>query len=242
MFGSLSKFLTAASTQSVASSLAVHGAVFLVASWLVLEAAPPIPRLPGEPVTISVEMTDEVVEDTSVTVLPTRPVAPPVIVSRDYAIIEEVRYEITPTREPEPTPLTETDMQPVDTPPVARPHEVKLAEMPTDADVAMQAHQRRVRPRSVMGHHDQAPVFSDNTPPIYPAEALRSGWEGTVVLKVSIAASGEVTEVRVHRSSGHRVLDAAAANAVARWQGTPRRRHGTAIDSVEIWPFVFRLR
>lgn len=41
----------------------------------------------------------------------------------------------------------------------------------------------------------------------YPLAARDNGWEGDVVVRLEIAASGELAEVKVKRGSGHSVLD-----------------------------------
>ncbi|HUQ73735.1 MAG TPA: TonB family protein [Burkholderiales bacterium] len=41
----------------------------------------------------------------------------------------------------------------------------------------------------------------------YPLRARDSGWEGDVVVRLEIAASGELAEVKVKRGSGYAVLD-----------------------------------
>lgn len=41
----------------------------------------------------------------------------------------------------------------------------------------------------------------------YPLPARDNGWEGDVIVHLEIAASGELAEVKVKRSSGHPVLD-----------------------------------
>lgn len=48
----------------------------------------------------------------------------------------------------------------------------------------------------------------------YPRDALRQGLSGTLILTVSIGRNGEVREVLIHTSSGKRVLDNAAVQAV----------------------------
>ena len=48
----------------------------------------------------------------------------------------------------------------------------------------------------------------------YPSAARLNGWEGKVVLRAVIRADGHLSEVKVHRSSGHEVLDNAAIEAV----------------------------
>jgi protein TonB len=48
----------------------------------------------------------------------------------------------------------------------------------------------------------------------YPSAARLNGWEGKVVLRAVIRADGHLSEVKVHRSSGHEVLDNAAMEAI----------------------------
>lgn len=50
----------------------------------------------------------------------------------------------------------------------------------------------------------------------YPSTARLNGWEGKVVLKVSIRQDGQLKEVEVVKSSGHESLDQAAIEAVRR--------------------------
>ena len=88
---------------------------------------------------------------------------------------------------------------------------------------------------------DTAADFSQNLPPTYPPEAVRKRLEGVVMLELSIATSGEVRRVELLRSSGHRILDEAAMNAVGLWKGAPATRFGRAVESVERLPIRFRL-
>ena len=48
----------------------------------------------------------------------------------------------------------------------------------------------------------------------YPSAARLNGWEGKVVLRAVIRADGHLSEVKVHRSSGHESLDNAAMEAL----------------------------
>lgn len=50
----------------------------------------------------------------------------------------------------------------------------------------------------------------------YPSTARLNGWEGKVVLKVSIRKDGQLKDVEVVKSSGHESLDQAAIEAVRR--------------------------
>jgi protein TonB len=71
--------------------------------------------------------------------------------------------------------------------------------------------------------------------------ARRLRLEGTVVLRVVVAADGRPTSVSVLQSSGHEVLDTSALETVrTRWRFVPARRNGIAIeDSVQV-PIRFR--
>ena len=50
----------------------------------------------------------------------------------------------------------------------------------------------------------------------YPSTARLNGWEGKVVLKVSIRHDGQLKDVEVVKSSSHESLDQAAMEAVRR--------------------------
>jgi protein TonB len=84
-------------------------------------------------------------------------------------------------------------------------------------------------------------AYLRNPPPRYPAEARRNGVEGTVMLRVWVAADGAATRVEIDRSSGHRALDDAALGAVKKWRFVPARRGDEAIEGLVTVPLVFRL-
>jgi len=80
-----------------------------------------------------------------------------------------------------------------------------------------------------------------NRIPRYPEDARERGWEGVVVLNVSVGADGRADSVRVSRGSGHAVLDHAAADAVRRWRFEPARRAGMPVAAAVDVPIRFRL-
>jgi len=97
-------------------------------------------------------------------------------------------------------------------------------------------------PQVTLGTDEASPVsFANNAPPRYPELARRNAWEGTVLLELTVAATGAVLEVRVIESSGHAVLDAAAVTAIRQWKGQPARRHGQPMATQERLPVRFRL-
>ncbi len=57
--------------------------------------------------------------------------------------------------------------------------------------------------------------------PRYPADALRSGTSGEVLVELTVGTDGSVTEARVLRANPPRVFDREALNAVRRWRFEP---------------------
>lgn len=78
-------------------------------------------------------------------------------------------------------------------------------------------------------------------PPAYPDRARRDELEGTVALKLVVSPTGQVEEVLLLRSSGHRILDDAARRAVWGWQLYPAERDGTPVAGWAEVEIPFRL-
>lgn len=85
------------------------------------------------------------------------------------------------------------------------------------------------------------PSPSRNPPPAYPRIARQRGWEGEVLLKLSVSSEGQVEQVAIVRSSGHAVLDRAAVRAVRRWLFRPAHRDEVAVASEVVQPVRFTL-
>lgn len=78
--------------------------------------------------------------------------------------------------------------------------------------------------------------------PSYPLIAKKSGWKGTVLVRVTVEKNGRASQVDVSRSSGHKVLDDAALKAVKRWTFRPARDGNIPIRSVVVIPLKFSLK
>jgi periplasmic protein TonB len=85
-------------------------------------------------------------------------------------------------------------------------------------------------------------AYLNNPPPEYPRVSQRRREEGTVLLRVAVAADGRPVSWSVEQSSGHERLDAAALAAVEGWRFEPARRGTRPVAASVIVPMEFRLR
>jgi len=77
---------------------------------------------------------------------------------------------------------------------------------------------------------------------IYPPLALRQGYQGQVMVTVSIQADGEITDVTVAHSSGYRILDLAAVKSVQAIHRAPQLRQWLRGQTISInVPVIYRL-
>jgi TonB family protein len=76
--------------------------------------------------------------------------------------------------------------------------------------------------------------------PVYPRESLQAGDEGTVLLELSITASGTVEEARILWSGCQR-LDKAALTAVRKWRYEQVRLNGKPLSFKVMTEVPFKL-
>lgn len=86
------------------------------------------------------------------------------------------------------------------------------------------------------------PRYINNPKPKYPSEARRRGYEGEVVLRVEVLANGYVGGIELKRSSGHKLLDQSAMEAVKQWKFIPAMKDGEPIDLWVNIPIKFQLK
>jgi protein TonB len=198
-------------------TLLINGALLLALLVPLSQRAPDAPATPHEAITI-------------IQLPKIRPVDPP----------PPERVEIT--RRP-PTPVTRPSPQ-------TRPVVAQLEQPVVDAqpgDMAIEA------PANVV---DEGPATIEPAttspitqlqalrapPPPYPAEAMRAGLSGTVELEILVGTDGRALDVRIVRSSGHRMLDQAARRTVlSKWTFVPAMRDGRAVEALGRLPVVFTL-
>ena len=83
---------------------------------------------------------------------------------------------------------------------------------------------------------DNFPISDIHNPsPEYPEMGVFLGYQGDVIVRIRVSAKGESVGVEILRSSGHKVLDDSAANALRKWRFTPSKHDNTPMnDSVII--------
>jgi protein TonB len=98
------------------------------------------------------------------------------------------------------------------------------------------------RPYDGKGPSRVGAAYLDNPRPVYPPAAKKMGMEGLVMLKVLVSREGNVLELEVAQSSGYKILDSAAKEAVKSWRFAPTRLGDSAVDEWVQVPMAFRLK
>ena len=146
------------------------------------------------------------------------------------------RPEPKPAPQPEPKPVAPIQSE-------SLPPSVPVAELTPPPAPALQsaaapsvlaAAERIVEP-------EYRAAYLQNPPPRYPLSARRNGEQGTVYLRVLVTVEGRAAQVAVERSSGFRVLDRAALEAVRDYRFAPARRGNKAIEKWAVVPIVYKL-
>lgn len=213
-----------------------HG-LLIALSWLAFALGPQRAN-PGNPNVArllvaqddpaTVELSEELIEPPLEPELP-EPDPQPELVERPFDPTTELPPDPPPPEAldwlPPHDPLAE--LEPWEAPPPALPIATVAAEPP-----------RPLEPRL---RFDQGePEVIEGPRPRYPRQALRLGWEGTVRLRINVAADGRVVDVHVIQSSGRVVLDEAALEAFRRWVFRARHPGEPEVRSFEK-PFTFQI-
>ncbi len=140
---------------------------------------------------------------------------------------------------PSPEPPKPEEMPAPEQPPAPQPppipvrHEESTSSKGKD-QVTMQSH--------VGGAIAAKPDYLHNPAPVYPEIARQHRQEGLVLLEVAVTAEGKPSEISIKKSSGYRLLDQAALNAVRRWSFRPAEMASIPISSKVEVPIEFRLQ
>lgn len=150
-----------------------------------------------------------------------------------------------PVIQPRPVPVSQprTITAPEPTPAIVEPAIVEHGELPA---TAVAAPDPGTHSGSAIETGPSGPgmrlEYAHATPPPYPGAAIRGNLQGTVLLEVLVGEDGRPIDVRIHGSSGHRMLDAAARRHVLReWTFRPAVRDGRPVQAIGIVPIDFHL-
>ena len=78
-------------------------------------------------------------------------------------------------------------------------------------------------------------------PPRYPGQAVKRGWEGTVLVRVKVNALGFLEEVVLEKKSGYAILDKEALAAISGWKLKPAYWDSHPVGAHLLIPVRFRL-
>ncbi|MFB8831766.1 energy transducer TonB [Azotobacter sp. CWF10] len=222
-------------------ALALHAGVLY---WLGRHATPPLPEVPVQVPPMTIEFSSPA-PPTEPAASPPPPVAaaepPPPRLRRSRSWPQKAPPKPAPKPKPQP-PKQKAEPKPATTPPAK-------AEAPPSPTTAPPAAPAQAAPAAPAPAPAQAPLtppsasagYLRNPAPEYPALALRRNWQGTVLLRVHVLASGRPSEIQVQKSSGRDLLDEAAVAAVKRWSFVPAKRGDTAQDGWVSVPIDFKL-
>lgn len=84
------------------------------------------------------------------------------------------------------------------------------------------------------------PNYLHRPNPVYPSVSKRLREAGTVLLRVSLDAAGEVRDVNVQTTSAYQRLDQAAMEAVRQWRFIPASRGQQPVASTVLVPIEFK--
>jgi len=104
----------------------------------------------------------------------------------------------------------------------------------------------RVDPNAIATKSAESdPVFDaeylNNPAPNYPTIAKNRGTQGKVTLDVIVKTDGTPAKVEIAHSSGSKILDEAALDAVKQWRFIPARRSGKLVQANVIVPVEFKI-
>lgn len=72
----------------------------------------------------------------------------------------------------------------------------------------------------------QNATYRRQSPPSYPRRALDLGQQGTVMIHARVSLIGHPEDLKVAKSSGHKLLDLSALSAVKKWEFEPVNING----------------
>lgn len=217
--------------------LVLHGAVIY---WVNQNPPAALPIVPPEIPPMTIEFSQPAPPVVETPPPPPEPIPQPVV-EPPPPVEDELAVKPPP---PKPIPKPKPVIKPVPKPvpkPVAKPVEQPLAPPTPPQPVAAPAPPAPPAPKPVTPASANA-GYLHNPAPEYPSLAMRRGWEGTVLLRVQVLASGKPGEIQIQKTSGHEQLDDAALAAVKRWSFVPAKQGDVAQNGWVSVPIDFKIK
>ncbi len=220
---------------AVGLALLLHGVVFLVDfDWLMDKTVPP--RI-SQFVTVTMSYRQ-------------KPVKEEATEKKEDSLLQEImeakKVEAPkPKQKPAPKKLVENPIEPNAAEPQEKSSSVVEQEEVQDAgeEKVLDA---SLSPKDSSGAtgrvREATPLYKINPPPRYPRTARRRGAQGTVMLSVYVDTRGRVANLWVFESSGYRVLDNAALEAVKKWSFEPGSKGNAKVAMWVNVPVRFELQ
>lgn len=111
----------------------------------------------------------------------------------------------------------------------------EMLDKPSDAVPPAPTSVPSEKPRELKGRALDSAMAALTREEFYPREAIERGWEGRVVLLLTLDADSRIRGIEVASSSGHPILDGAALKAATRITALPGGRRQVLL------PVEFRL-
>ncbi|WP_439852863.1 energy transducer TonB [Pseudomonas syringae] len=218
-----------------ALTLVFHAAVIY---WLSQNPTPALPVVPPEIPPMTIEFSQPAPPVVETPPPPPEPVVQPVVeppppVEDELAVKPPPPKPIPKPKPQPPKPVVKPVVKSVSKP-VEQPPAPPVPAPPVAAPAAPSP--KPVTPASASAGYLRNPA------PEYPSLAMRRGWEGTVLLRVHVLASGKPGEIQIQKSSGRDQLDDAALAAVKRWSFVPAKQGDVAQDGWVSVPIDFKIK
>ena len=159
---------------------------------------------------------------------------------------DPIMVTMLPERKPEAAPKLETPLEEVRLPAPVVP--VVSINLPVEAPPVLTVASTPAPAPPAPPSDSDAPIMATRVeyvrPPVvrYPASARQARATGTVHVRALVELDGHVRDAKVHRSSGHEVLDRAACESVLAALFKPYTQDGVPRSALVIVPIDFSLR
>lgn len=213
--------------------------------WLNQRPTPVLPEVPVQIPPMSIEFSSPAPAPAVTTAPP--PSAPPAVIPPPAPVVDELAAKKPPKPTPKPKitpppqpPKPKAEAKPAEPKPTPVRQESVASPSPTPATPEASAPSTAPATPSLTPPSATA-GYLRNPAPEYPALAQRRGWEGRVLLRVRVLASGKPSEIQIQQSSGRDLLDEAAIQAVQRWSFVPAKRGDVTQEGWVSVPIDFKL-